>query len=409
MTDHGLDACVPENHQAVQLLVEVKARADAATRLRAELRRLVDATHREDDGVVRFEVGADPDDETRYVGYEIWASQDALDRHSTKPHTRYFLDVAKELVVDPARPLDASRWVPMRAETPARYRDGPAEAAEPPPGFSHQTLTTRDGAELHYVIGGQGPTVILLHGFPNTWYSWRDVMPTLAADRRVVAADLRGLGDSSAGSLPNDVPTGAADVHDLVSHLGCRTVSIFGQDWGGSTAFAYAAAHQDEVSHLGVFEALPRGPWTDPGAPSGAWFADFHQIPDLPEELITGNERPYLDWFYRAYTSTAVVPSAEAVDEYLRTYIQPGKMESALARYRGVEAEIAHNAEHLAGPLAIPVLAVGGANVFGSEVADNLRSAATDLHEVVVADCGHYVAEERPQEIAELIADFLGS
>ena len=392
----------------VQLVVEVRARVDAVPRLRAELQRLVGATHRHDDGVVRFEVAEDPDDETRYVGYEIWASEDALERHAAKPHTQNFLEAAKDLVVDAAQPLAVSRWAPMRPEASVRCAVATTAPAEPPPGFVHQTCTTSDGADLHFVTGGSGPTVLLLHGFPNTWYAWRDVMPTLARAYRVIAADLRGLGDSTAGRLPNDVPTGAADVHELVAHLGCQTVAVIGQDWGGSTAFAYATAYPDEISHLGVFEALPRGPWTDLGAgPSGPWFAEFHQIPDLPEIVIAGNERPYLDWFFRAFSATPDVPTTEAVDEYLRTYVQPGKMTSALARYRGVEREVAHNTKHLNEPLRIPVLAVGGATVFGSAVADNMQSAARNLRGVVIPNCGHYVAEERPADVASLIVDLL--
>lgn len=408
MNDQSPDRKVRSLDSAIQLVVEVRARPDAVPALRAELTRLTDATHREDDGVIRFEVGADPLDETRYVGYEIWASQDALDRHSAKPHTQGFLAAAKNLVVDPEQPLAVSRWVPMRAETPALYTPGPAGAAEPPAGFAHQKMTTSDGAELHFVTGGSGRPVILLHGFPNTWYAWRDVLPVLASTCSVIAVDLRGLGDSTAGTSANDVPTGASDVHELVAHLGYDTVSVVGQDWGGSTAFAYAAAYPAEITHLGVIEALPAGPWTDAGAgKSGAWFAGFHQIPGLPETLIAGRERPYLDWFYRAYSATPGVPATEAVQEYLRTYTQPGTMTSALARYRGVQREIAHNTEHLTEPLRMPVLAVGGEAVFGAAVAANLRHAAADVRSEVLAGCGHYVTEERPAQVAELILDFL--
>ncbi len=408
MNERSPDQNVPAPDSAIQLMVEVRARPDAVPALRAELERLTDATHRDDDGVIRFEVGADPQDETRYIGHEIWASADALDRHSAKPHTRGFLAAAKTLVVDPAQPLAVSRWVPMRAEIPAPYAPGPASAAEPPAGFAHQAMTTSDGAELHFVTGGSGPPVFLLHGFPNTWYAWRDVMPMLASTYSVIAVDLRGLGDSTAGTSTNDVPTGAADLHELVAYLGYDAVSVVGQDWGGSTAFAYAAAYPAEITHLGVIEALPAGPWSDTGAgKSGAWFAGFHQIPDLPETLIAGRERPYLDWFYRAYSATPNVPTTEAVHEYLRTYAQPGKMTSALARYRGVQRETAHNTEHLHEPLRIPVLAVGGEAVFGAAVADNLRHAAADIRSEVITGCGHYVTEERPAQVAELILDFL--
>ena len=408
MSDRSLDQNVPLPGGAVQLIVEVKARVDAVPAMRAELARLIDATHRVDDGVIRFEVAADPCDETHYVGYEIWASQAALDRHSSKPHTRGFLAAAANLVVNPSQPLAVSRWAPLRGEVPALYAPSPAGAAPPPAGFAHQTMKTSDGAELHFVTGGSGRPVFLLHGFPNTWYAWRDVMPALAGRYSVIAVDLRGLGDSTAGTQVNDTVTDAADLHELVTHLGYDEVSVFGQDWGGSAAATYAIAYSAEVTRLGVIEALPAGPWTDTSAgPSEPWFQGFHEVPDLPETLVAGRERPYLNWFYQAFTSTPNVPATAAVDEYLRTYAQPGKIASALARYRGVPRQIASNAEHLDKPLRIPVLAVGGDAVFGAAVAGNLRNAADNIRSEVFTGCGHFVTEERPAEVADLMLDFL--
>jgi pimeloyl-ACP methyl ester carboxylesterase/quinol monooxygenase YgiN len=401
------DLNTPASDGVIQLIVEVRARPDAVPALRAELEKLTDATHRCDDGVIRFEVAADPQDETRYVGYEIWASQGALDRHSAQPHTRGFLAAAQGLSADPRQPLAVSHWTPLRAETPVRYAPGRASAAQPPAGFAHQSMRTSDGAELHFVAGGAGRPVFLLHGFPSTWYAWRQVMTVLARQHRVIAVDLRGLGDSTAGTKPNDVPTDAEDLHELVAYLGYDEVAVLGQDWGGSAAAAYAIAYPGESSHLGVIEALPAGPWTDTTASGGQWFEGFHRVPELPETLIAGQEGPYLDWFYQSFSATPDTPSAEAVDEYLRTYAQPGKIASALGRYRGVPREIDHNAQRLDKPLGIPVLAVGGAAVFGDAVAANLTQVAGDVRGHVFAGCGHFVTEERPSEVSRLILDFL--
>ena len=122
----------------VQLVVELITRPGAQRDMRAVVDRLVDATRRNDRGVVRFEVGLDPDDDTRVLGYEIWASQDALDEHAAQAHTREFLTRARELVVDPAAPMRVSRWQPIREEAPALYGPGTpglARPAAPPPGF----------------------------------------------------------------------------------------------------------------------------------------------------------------------------------------------------------------------------------------------------------------------------------
>ena len=392
----------------VLLVVELTTKPGAQREMREALDRLVDAT-RQDRGVVRFEVGFDPDDETRVLGYEIWASQDALDEHKAKAHTREFLARARELVVDPSVTLRTGRWRPMREEMPAAYVPGPpafAPPAAPPPGFTSERRLVND-ARMHYVIGGSGTPVVLLHGFPNTWYAWRDVMPRLAERHTVIAVDLRGLGDSDPGTQPNDVPTGADDVHGLVAELGLGPVLVAGQDWGGSTAFAFAAAYPDEVRRLAVLEAMPAGPWTQTGSGAGSpWFVGFHQIPDLPERMVAGRERTYLDWLFRAYSATPGVPTPAAVDEYVRCYARPGSMASAFARYRGTDRQVEHNAKHLSRPLDLPVMAVGGERGFGAAVAENLRHGASDVRQEVLAGCGHYVAEERPAELASLLLSF---
>src|ERR1700733_526558 len=131
----------------VQLVVELTTRPGAQREMREALDRLVAATHQEDRGVVRFEVGLDPDDDTRVLGYEIWASQDALDEHAAKAHTQEFKARARELVVDPAAPMRVARWRPMRAELPAGYRPGTpglAPRAAPPPGFSPELRLVND-------------------------------------------------------------------------------------------------------------------------------------------------------------------------------------------------------------------------------------------------------------------------
>ncbi len=397
----------------VLLVVELATKPGKQEEMRDALERLVDATHREDHGVVRFEVGLDPQDATRVLGYEIWASQQALDEHAAKPHTQRFLARARELVVDPDEPLRVRRWRPMRDELPAEYvsRSGyeVTRPAPPPPGFRHERRRVGD-VRLHYVIGGSGPPVVLLHGFPNTWYAWREVMPRLAERHTVIAVDLRGLGDSEPGTQPNDVPTGADDLHALVGDLGLSPVMLAGQDWGGSTGFAFAAAYPQDARCLVVIEAMPAGAWAQAGSKGGgAWFFGFHQLRDLPERLVAGRERPYLDWYYRTFSATPGVPTTAAADEYTRCYARPGVMASAFARYRGVPREIAHNTRHLTQPLRMPVLAIGGEQGFGTAVGENLRQGATQVEQEVLPGCGHYVAEERPNEVAELLLRFFAN
>ena len=153
--------------------------------------------------------------------------------------------------------------------------------------FSHHTVPV-NGIQIHYVIGGHGDPVVLLHGWPETWYSWHKVMPALAKNYTVIAPDLRGLGDSSKPLTGYDGNTLAEDIHQLVTKLGFKTIFLVGHDIGTQVAYSYAAVHPTEVRKLVVMEL------TIPGfVPAGRmplWWAVFHQTPDVPEALVAGNE-----------------------------------------------------------------------------------------------------------------------
>src|ERR687895_1174958 len=157
--------------------------------------------------------------------------------------------------------------------------------------FTHSMVSV-NGIQMHYVIGGQGDPVVLLHGWPETWYAWRHVMPALAENYTVIAPDLRGLGDSSKPLTGYDGKTLAEDIHQLVTQLGFKTIFLVGHDIGAFVVYPYAAAYPTEVEKLAVMEL------TIPGfAPAGRmplWWVIFHQTPDAPEALVQGQEMEYL-------------------------------------------------------------------------------------------------------------------
>jgi pimeloyl-ACP methyl ester carboxylesterase len=111
-------------------------------------------------------------------------------------------------------------------------------------------MASVNGIQLHYVIGGQGDPVVLLHGWPQTWYEWRHIMPALAKNYTVIAPDPRGLGDSSKPITGYDGKTVAEDIHQLVTQLGFKDIFLMGHDWGAQTAYSYAAAYPNNVSKL---------------------------------------------------------------------------------------------------------------------------------------------------------------
>lgn len=265
---------------------------------------------------------------------------------------------------------------------------------------------------LHYLEAGSGPPVVLLHGIPQTSHEWRHVIPRLAAHHRVIAPDLRGLGDSSRPRDGYDKATVAEDVWRLVSeHLGIDRFCVAGHDWGGPVAFALAAAHRDAVRRLAVLDvAIPGG--GDFSQNGRRWHHAFFATRDLPEALAAGREELLLDWFYETYGARHdCIPDADR-REYRRCYTRLGGMRALFEYYRALPADAAHNRAALErdGKLAIPVLALGGDSSFGRgmEPLESLKVFADDVRGGLIPRCGHWVAEEAPEFVAAALLDFFG-
>src|SRR5215213_6091716 len=161
--------------------------------------------------------------------------------------------------------------------------------------FSHH-MASVNGIQLHYVTGGHGDPVVLLHGFPQSWYEWRHIMPALAKNYTVIAPDLRGFGDSSKPTTGYDGDTTAEDINQLVSQLGFSKIFLVAHDVGVQTAYSYAATHPNNVTKA-VFMEFPFPGFLPPEFGQGPWWFAFHQVPNLPEALVEGNEREYISWF----------------------------------------------------------------------------------------------------------------
>ncbi len=268
---------------------------------------------------------------------------------------------------------------------------------------------------LHYVTVGEGRPVVLLHGFPQTWREWRQVLPGLVSGGyRVIAPDLRGLGDSTRPHGGYDKKTVANDVWRLV-HDVLRISSFFvvGHDWGGAVAFALAAAHRDSVARLAVLDMLIPGDGTDALASSqGRWHHLFFRTPDLPEALAQGREEVLLSWFYRNFGYRPDAVAAEDAAEYVRCYSSPGGLRAGFAYYRATAQDAADNRRAIdeGGKLRMPVLAVGGGAGFGRRtlVRDSLARVAENVEGIVIEQAGHWIPEEKPEDLVRHLAAFFG-
>lgn len=289
-----------------------------------------------------------------------------------------------------------------------------AKPGSAPPGFVHR-FANIDGVRLHYVRGGRsdGGTIVLLAGFPQSWYAWRQVMPHLSTTCDVVAIDLPGQGDSDRPDGGYDTDALAARVHGLLLHLGVSRYGLAAHDVGAWVAYPLAARYGNEVRALALLDAgIPGVTLPDllPVAPAQAWrtwhFA-FHVIPDLPELLIAGHEREYLTWFLRRKAADPSVFDEGDLDEYLRVFMLPGGLRSGLAYYRATpESALQNRAFAARGKLAMPVLALSADQGSIPDMAEPLRAFADDVRGVRIADCGHFLPEEQPVAIASELAAF---
>ena len=274
----------------------------------------------------------------------------------------------------------------------------------------HHTTAVND-VRLHYVTAGAGDPVVLLHGWPETWYQWRRIIPALAERYSVIAPDMRGLGDSSRPATGYDKRSVAADIYELVHKLGFERILLVGHDWGGPVAYAYASAHPEDVRRLAILDVAIPGAGLEQipqaGPRGGLWHISFHGVRDLPEALISGRERTYLTWFYRtAYDPTAI--SEEAIDEYVRCYASPGGLRAGFEYYRAIWQDVEHNRENAKTKLRMPVLALGGDRGFGAATKGSLEALADDVRGGVIERCGHWISEEQPERLVEELLAFFG-
>jgi pimeloyl-ACP methyl ester carboxylesterase len=276
---------------------------------------------------------------------------------------------------------------------------------------------------MHYVTAGDenAAPVVLLHGFPRSWFEWRHVIPALATNYRVVAPDLRGSGDSSKPSGGFDKRTMAGDVVDLLDHLGLGSVHVVGRDWGAPTALA-VALHWKRARTLTFIEnvvpgfgfeeavqpAVPTGPDDVVFRNGGVNHVAFHLIPDLPELLIQGREREYFTWFLTRLAYNVGAIDHEVVDECVRCMSMPGALRCTLGYTRSYYQDGLDNRRAVSeGRLTLPVLGLGGAASTGLRAADSLKQIALDVEGDVIPSCGHWVSDEQPEWLARRILSFL--
>jgi pimeloyl-ACP methyl ester carboxylesterase len=285
-----------------------------------------------------------------------------------------------------------------------------------PDGFA-DTFTSRyvDAGDLrlHAVIGGDGPPLLLIHGWPQTWYAWRMVMPVLARDFGVIAVDQPGMGLSDKPADGYDTASLANDLAALMDALGHERFAVYGTDTGMTIAYALAADHPERVERLVVSEAplpgiSPSPPlFLPPALNSRLWHLAFNQLPKINEQLVTGREEIFFGAEFEASAGTKKLPD-QVVNYYVDTLAaDPEALRGSFELYREFPTMIAQNEQRKNRRLTLPVLAIGGEQSGGHGVAETMKLAADDVQGVVLTGSGHWVAEQAPEQLLEALTEFL--
>lgn len=283
-------------------------------------------------------------------------------------------------------------------------------------GFTHRWVDG-GGLRLHAVEGGRptGPAVVLLAGFPQTWWAWRKVMPLLADRYRVIAIDLPGQGHSERPDGSYDTHTVAAHVHAAVRSLEVPAYWLAAHDIGAWVAFSLALKYENRLRGLALLDAgipgitLPETIPTDPERAWKTWHFAFHLVPGLPETLLAGREREYVSWFLAAKSLSADTFDDAEIEQYAAALAADGGLRASLAYYRHAAESARRNHESLARQhLTVPVLGISSSHGSIPDMAASIRPWADRAAGVLVPDAGHFIPDEQPGAVAAALAGFVG-
>ena len=296
----------------------------------------------------------------------------------------------------------------LAASLPGDFRNGYAEV---------------NGTRIHYVEGGKGTPVLLLPGWPQTWWEFHKIMPELAKHHRVIAVDLRGMGGSAKPGLGYDKKNMAKDIHELTQALGYKQVNIAGHDIGAMVAYSFAANYPDatlkisliDVAHpeesLYTLSLLPPPGHAVRGTgesthPVYLWWFAFNQLPDLPQQLLAGKSRLLIDWLFDSQLRNPAAISERDRAIYAAAYSQPDAIRAGNGWYQTFGQDII-DAKHY-GQIATPVLALAGERNY-PYLRELLPTQASDVRVVKVNSSSHYVPEDQPEAVVRELLGFFKS
>jgi pimeloyl-ACP methyl ester carboxylesterase len=279
--------------------------------------------------------------------------------------------------------------------------------ASPPAGFKHQYATV-NGVKIHYVTGGKGEPLLLVHGFGQNWYMWNRLMPELSKHFTVIAPDLRGVGESGKPAGGYDKKTMAVDLHELMKKLGYQHLNLAGHDIGLMVAYAYAAQYPQEIKKIALMDALLPGVepvWSQVRA--GAWWFGFFGMPHSGE-IVAGKAGLFLTNFWPLVGYVKNPFTTAEKNEFIRAYSVPGATTGSFHWFGAFPQDAKDNVELMKNKLPMPLLAMGSEHFAAPFLAAHSRLVATNVKESVIKGSGHWIVQENTAQVQkDLLAFFL--
>jgi len=279
------------------------------------------------------------------------------------------------------------------------------QPAAPPSNFKHQT-TNVNGVNIHYVIGGEGEPLVLIHGFGQNWFMWNRLLPELSKHFTVIAPDLRGSGESDKPSGGYDKKTMSTDIHELVKSLGYKSINLVGHDIGLMVAYAYAAQFGDEVKKMALLDALIPGVepvWQQ--ISTTVWHFGFFARP-VAGNIVAGHEREFLTDFWPQVGFVKDPFTKEESDEFIRAFATKGATTGCFHWFGEFAQDVKDNHEFMKKKLTMPLLAMGGEHFSAPFLATHCKLVANNVSEFKIAGSGHWIVQEQTAQVQKGLIEF---
>jgi len=284
-------------------------------------------------------------------------------------------------------------------------KDTLVPAAQAPAGFKSD-IANVNGVNIHYVTGGQGEPLLLIHGFGQNWFMWNRLLPELSKHFTIIAPDLRGLGESAKPETGYDKKTMAADLHGLVKKLGYTNVNVAGHDIGLMVAYAYAAQYGNEVKKIAFLDALLPGiepVWSN--LKEKLWWFGFFAWP-ASGKVVDGKEREFLSNFWPVVGHVNNAFTKEESEEFIRAYSVKGSTTGTFHWFAAFEQDAKDNLEFMKNKLSMPVLTIGGEYQSAPFLGDHFKKVAINVKEIKIMGAGHWLVQEQTEPVLKGLMDF---